>query len=53
MTTLTIYILGGAGLAIVLYVVVSEWMAHRHYQAYLRDIEARADRLEQQRKGER
>ena len=53
MTNLTIYILGAAGLALVLYVVVSEWMAHRQYQAYLRDIEAQAARLDAQQKGER
>ena len=52
MANLTIYILGGAGLALVLYVVVSEWMAHRQYIAYLKDIEAQAARLDAQRKGD-
>jgi hypothetical protein len=53
MSHLTILLLGAVGLGLVLYVVVSEWRAHRHYAAYLRDIEARAARLEAQRKGER
>ena len=53
MTALTIYILGGAGLALVLYVAIAEWRERRLNAAYRRNIEAQAARLDAQQKGER